>query len=212
MAHRIIAAVLTAALLNVPSTAATSPTDHPNTSIVAATEDQAEIAAWALGRYETAGLELPPLTIRFSDPTPAGCERAAARVHLDESPIRIEICWSNPFILLHELAHVWETRNVPKARHSTFNATRIGVKSWASLDVPWSQRGREHAANIIAWGLLEEPFPISQTYPNNPDQLRDAYHYLTGKQPLHDGGPPIATPDRNFFTPHRANTPPQTRQ
>ena len=211
MAHHIITTLLTAALLNVPS-AATTPTERANINIVVATDDQAEIAAWALGRYETAGLELPPLTIRFSDPTPTGCDRAAARVHLDESPIRIEICWSNPFILLHELAHIWEARNVPEAKHATFIATRIDVESWASLDVPWNQRGREHAANVIAWDLLEEPFPISRTYPNNPDQLRDAYHYLTGNQPLHDGGSPIATPDRSFFTPDRANTHLETRQ
>ena len=211
MARRIIATLLASSLLNVPS-AVTPPTDCSDINIVAVTDHQAEIAAWALGRYEAAGLELPPLTIEFLNPTPTGCGNAAGRAHIDESPIRIEICWSNPFILLHELAHIWEASNFPEAKHSTFNAMRINVESWASPDVPWNQRGREHAANIIAWGLLEQPFPISRTYPNNPDQRRDAYHYLTGKQPLHDGGPPIATPDRHFFTPDRANTHLETRQ
>ncbi len=206
----IVTALLVASVLN-----ASVSQDLPapiGAAVMAATAAQTETAEWALGRYETAGLALPPLIIVFAEPAPTACGGAAARVHLDETPVRIEMCWNNRFMLLHELAHVWEVRNIPASQHDAFNAMRTGVESWASLEVPWSHRGREHAANVIAWGLLEDPFPIAQTLPNDPQHLLDAYQFLTGRHPLHDGGPPIRVPDRSFFTPDRSNSHIESRQ
>lgn len=76
---------------------------------------------------------------------------------------------------------------------------RAGVLSWASDDVIWGARGREHAANVIAWGLLEDPYPISTTYPNDGFSMMEAFSYLTGAEPLHDGGEVIQPPDRSRF-------------
>ena len=206
----ILTALVVASALNESVTQ--DPPDPIGAVVRAATAAQTETAEWALGRYDTAGLALPPLIIAFPEPAPKACGGAAARTHLDETPVRIEMCWNNRFMLLHELAHVWEVRNFPASQHGAFNAMRTRVESWASLDVPWSHQGREHAANVIAWGLLEEPFPIARTLPNDPRSLLDAYHFLTGRHPLHDGGPPIRDPDRDFFTPDRANRRIESRQ
>ena len=110
------------------------------------------------------------------------------------------MCWSDAFILLHELAHAWEAHNLPKQRRQPFMALRSDVDSWAGAGVPWHQRGSEHAANVVAWGLLEDPYPISRTYPNDPDSLIEAFRVLTGVAPLHDGGSPIQQLDRSLYT------------
>ncbi|MDH3308566.1 MAG: hypothetical protein OEO77_13745, partial [Acidimicrobiia bacterium] len=99
------------------------------------------------------------------------------------------VCWNSELILLYELAHVWEAQAVSPTRHEPFMAMRDGVKSWAGIDDAWEARGRAHAANVIAWGLLEDPYPVSLTYPNDPDSLLSAFRYLTNADPLHDGGP-----------------------
>lgn len=160
---------------------------------------QQQLAEWALDRFAEAGLELPPLTLKLLGPNLADCGGSPGRAKLDHDPIEVRMCWNSEFILLHELAHVWEAHNVPTDKHEPFMDLRTGVRSWASLDVAWSERGREHAANVIAWGLLEDPYPVSRTYPNDPDNLLAAYQFLTDTHPLHHGGQPIQEPDRSLF-------------
>lgn len=168
-------------------------------SIEAQEPGQQQMAEWAIDRYVEAGLELPRLVIRFSGRDLSNCDGAPGRVYLDHDPIEVRMCWNSEFILLHELAHVWEAHNVPTGKHEPFMDMRDGVLSWASLDVAWSERGREHAANVIAWGLLEDPYPVSRTYPNDPESLLAAFRFLTDTDPLHDGGDPIQEPERSFF-------------
>ena len=160
--------------------------------------DQRLMAETAIGRFEEAGFDLPPLVIKFPGSDLELCDGSQGKVFLDHDPIEIRMCWSSEFILLHELAHVWEAHNVAPAKHEPFMAMRDGVLSWASFDVAWDERGREQAANVIAWGLLEDPYPIPRTYPNDPDSMLEAFRFLTGSEPLHDGGTPIQTPDRTL--------------
>jgi hypothetical protein len=174
-------------------------TDNP-ALIHADTAEQYEIAEWALDRFHDADLDLPPLTIDFRGPDQAGCGDAPARAHLDHNPVLVAMCWSSPFILLHELAHIWESNHVTDSTRQTFTAMRTDIQAWASLEVPWDHRGREHAANVIAWGLLEDPYPVSRTYPNDPDSLTAAYNVLTNNEPLHNGGPPTPQPKRTQRT------------
>lgn len=169
-------------------------------AIEALTVEQAELAEWALDRYAAAGLTLPPLIIRFPGRDESACGGSPARAYLDHDPIEVRICWNNGFLLLHELGHVWEAVNVPEDHHDRFEAMRDSVTSWAGLDVPWEARGREHAANVIAWGLLDDPYPISKTYPNDPASMTEAFEYLTGVEPLHDGGSGVQLSDRSLFS------------
>lgn len=199
--------IFLAALLLVGVPRLLPPTDNA-AAIKADTAEQFEIAEWALNRFDEAGLELPPLTIEFRGPDQTGCGGAPARVHLNHTPVLVAICWNSPFILLHELAHIWEHDHVTDATRQALTTMRSDIESWASLDVPWEHRGREHAANIIAWGLLEDPYPVSRTCPNDPDSLTAAYHLLTNNEPLHNGGPPIPQPNRT----QRTNPPLETGQ
>ena len=160
---------------------------------------QQQMAEWALDRYAAAGFDLPPLVIRFQGRELSDCGGSLGKAYLDQDPIEIRMCWSSEFILLHELAHVWEAHNVAASKHEPFMAMRDGVVSWAGLDVEWDERGREHAANVIAWGLLEDPHPSSTTYPNDVASMLKAFSFLTEADPLHDGGPGIQHPDRSLF-------------
>jgi hypothetical protein len=154
---------------------------------------------WALSRYAEAGLDLPPLVIRFVGPDLSSCGGAQGRAYLGRDPVEIRMCWNDKFILLHELAHVWAAHHLPTERRETFMEGRDGVESWADADVAWEERGSEHAANVIAWGLLESPYPISRTYPNDVTSMIGAFTLLTDTEPLHDGGPGIQHPDRSLY-------------
>ena len=181
-------------------------TNQPDVTIEARDSDQRQMAEWAIGRYAEASLDLPQLLITFAGPDVAECDGAPGRAYLDHEPIEIRMCWNSEFVLLHELAHVWEAHNVAVAKQGPFMALRDGVTSWAGLDLAWSEQGREHAANVIAWGLLENPYPISRTYPNDPESLMAAFQFITDSDPLHDGGTPIQPPDRSL-TAGRTNPP-----
>ena len=184
-----------------------SPAAKPSEVIIdAQNQAQQDMAEWAIDRYAEAGLDLPPLVIRFPGRDLSLCDGAQGRAYLDHNPIEVRMCWNDEFILLHELAHVWEAHNVASDKHEPFIAMRQGVESWASPAVAWAARGREHAANAIAWGLLENPYPISTTYPNDVASMIDAFSYLTDVDPLHDGGPGIQHPDRSLHQ-GRQNTP-----
>ncbi len=189
-----ILALLAALLL--PGAPAAQPA---SATIELANPAQVEMADWALDRFAAAGLELPPLTIRFAGPDLAACDGSRARAYLDHDPIEVRICWNDQLIVLHELAHVWEAANLPVDQHEPFMEMRDGVEAWASRDVGWEARGREHAANVIAWGLLERPYPVSRTYPNDSASMIEAFRFLTNTNPLHDGGPELTPVDRTQF-------------
>lgn len=191
---------LTAAIIIglIPSGMAVDGGDQANDMVIVTQEPgQMEMVDWALGRFEAAGLELPPLLIRFPDRESPLCDGVQGRTFLLADPIEVRVCWNSEFILLHELAHAWEYANVPVDNHGHFSEMRDGVESWGSPDDPWKAQGREHAANVIAWGLLDDPYPVSDTYPNDIASMVEAFHFLTGVSPLHDGGEGVQQPDRS---------------
>ena len=189
------------AVLVLAGSSVAAPTESPSTSATIQTfhQSQIEMAEWALGRFESAGLDLPPVRIVFPGRDLALCGGAQGRAYLNLDPVEVRMCWNSEFTLLHELAHVWEAFNMTADQREPFMDMRDGVASWAGLDVAWESRGREHAANVIGWGLLEDPHPISRTYPNDVASMIEAFTFLTGQAPLHDGGEGIQHPDRTLF-------------
>jgi len=175
------------ALVSLLSGEITMTTTASEVVVSADTSEQRALAEWAVERYETAGLVLPSLNIEFVGPDQIACGGVPARTYFEETPT-VKMCWNNEFMLLHELAHVWVEQNVPPTDRDSFTAMRDDVRGWAGTEVPWSERASEHAANIIAWGLQEKPYLISRTYPNDKDSLLEAFEFLTGSEPLHDGG------------------------
>ena len=199
---RIATTALVTALLSPASMAALPAEGLPVPPVVlieAEDPDQLVMANWALGRFEEAGLELPDLHIVFPGRDLSLCNGAPATALTRQRPIEIRLCWNDRFILLHELGHAWDAHNLTEDRRESFMALRAEVDAWTGVDVPWARRGLEHAANVIACGLLEDPYPISRTYPNDPENLIEAFLELTGVAPLHDGGSPIQVPDRSLF-------------
>jgi hypothetical protein len=62
-------------------------------------------------------------------------------------------------VLLHELAHAWDYHMLADEQRRAFMELR-GVDTWHSHQVEWHERGAEHAAEIIKWGIIDEPIWI----------------------------------------------------
>jgi hypothetical protein len=50
--------------------------------------------------------------------------------------------------------------------------------------VPWADRGVEYAADVIAWGLIEEPIDMVRIGRPSCDELSAAFRLLTMVEPL----------------------------
>lgn len=57
------------------------------------------------------------------------------------------------------------------------------LAAWNDFGLPWKERGTEHAAEIIAWGLGEGVRPLLPL-PFDPEELIEGYTLLTGHAPL----------------------------
>ena len=153
--------------------------------------DEADVglAQWAFDRFDQAGLELPPLSLSFHD------DRAACDGHFgyyrSGAPARIDICgfnWDRFLVtpkktLLHELAHAWAHQTLDSETRSRFLDLR-GLHTWQDDSVSWEKQGTEHAAEVIAWGLMDEELFLTSISGTESFQLADAFVLLTGRHPL----------------------------
>jgi len=81
-------------------------------------------------------------------------------------------------VVLHEIAHAWAQKELTDADRDAY-VIAGGFESWNSPGTDWSDRGSEHAADTIAWGLLEHPLAMS--IPDGPiAEANAAYRLLTG--------------------------------
>jgi hypothetical protein len=159
-------------------------------------EPQRELVEWATGRFEHAGLDLPQVEYVFHDDLmPCG-----GRVGLYHASQRLlEMCRLDRPTVLHELAHAWANAHLDDATRRAFMATR-GLDVWHGGDVPWEQRATEHAAEIIAWALLDRNRLVRWVEPaadgsdvvtwrllslpgGDVDALVAGYRLLTGLEP-----------------------------
>ena len=162
--------------------------------------DQQTLATWAAGRFREAGLTLPDLNVYFR------AERTQCTDHpgVFRAPGTIDLCLGdNPITglharltVLHEIAHAWAHHNLSDEHKERFLHLR-GLPSWNDPATPWECRGSEHAAEIIAWALLDQPIGMVRLPDNHPDQLTDAYRVLTGELPQHRLREDQAAPDRS---------------
>ncbi|HEY7400410.1 MAG TPA: hypothetical protein VH989_05890 [Actinomycetota bacterium] len=151
------------------------------------TPARAELVAWAVGRYDAAGLDLPTIDLRFHE-NAAGCHGNVGwtdgfrvdlciRLAMDAGPQRL---------VLHELAHTWCNANLGEDEREAFDRLR-GVTSWNGDASEWGVRGTEQAAEIIAWGLGDGTMLPLIGGDVSPAALAAAFEQLTGRAPLHDG-------------------------
>lgn len=69
-------------------------------------------------------------------------------------------------------------QNVAPAVRERFLELR-GLQTWNASTDPWSERGHEHAAETMAWGLGTRIL-TAQIPDSDPGSLAEAYELLTG--------------------------------
>ena len=133
---------------------------------------------WALQRFADAGLPPPlPNSVAFLPDIPdawqaygfaTGSNAPDLGVPLDnlgacvepDCPARV----AAKHATLHELAHLWLTPPYfgiptwsPTDQRGRLWARGLGL-AWGGPDLSWEQRAGERAAEVLAWGLMDEPF------------------------------------------------------
>jgi hypothetical protein len=169
--------------------------------ILNGTERLTQLVEWALGRYGAAGLIVPePNSVAFP-PSPRCRGVSGLAVDTGEG-LEVQMCYgeeelcaddsdcSAPSVvarlnLLHELAHVWLTTQLDETRHHEFLDLR-GLDTWWGPDLAWVEMGVEHAAEIIAWGLMDEIVPLPRLPDTSCDTLVEGFRLLTGQDPIVD--------------------------
>jgi hypothetical protein len=154
---------------------------RPDVRIYGPTAELVDLGRWAIDRFETAGLEAPPVEIHFhQELSDCGGHLGFARdgridlcTTLEDAPARRA--------LLHEIGHIWLDMNTTGSLRDRFLESR-GLRSWNASDEPWELRGYEQAAEVLAWGLGERI--ITPSIPDNDfEQLCGAFEFLTGVAP-----------------------------
>lgn len=147
-----------------------------------ATPPEITMVRWAVGRYRNANLQLPPLDIYFHEDV-TGCRGGIGFYTSD----RIDMCPGLVLNLvprhdmLHEMAHAWSFHFLSKDTREAFMRLR-GLSTWNSADQPWTLRGFEQTAEIVAWAIGDGVIT-----PSIPDKdaatLVADYELLTGSLP-----------------------------
>ena len=166
---------------------AAQPAPSGPTEVINATPEEAELLEWAVGRFEAAGLPLPAFTIAFHD-TEEGCDdnlglyRSGTR-HIDFCN-RGQHRTTPANTLLHELGHAWSIVFLEEADRQAF-AKHRSLDQWYDADGPWWLMGQEQAAEIVTWGLMDDPFQSIWVHTERCEDLAEAFEVLTGTAPLH---------------------------
>ena len=139
----------------------------------------------AMARYNDSGLTLPTELRIYVHDDRTGCQGHPGLFNQDYSGTRIDMCTTDGFILLHELAHAWEHHTMDDRTRQAF-LDHTGLTVWNHADAEWAERGIELAANAIAWGLLDETLTDGEAA-EYTEQL-DRFEMLTGQaSPRWDG-------------------------
>ena len=186
IASRLLLVVLAAAAL-AGGGARTAPGRTPamvadRVRVFGADAEHERLVRWAFGRYEHAGLDVPPIDVHFH-PDTSGCYG-----HLgSQLGSRVDICVVIVSeiardAVLHEMGHAWVDENVSATVRERFMRMR-GLTAWNDQNVIWDERGFEHAAETMAWALGHR-FIAPGIPDHDPDRLTPAFELLTGGLPL----------------------------
>jgi hypothetical protein len=151
-------------------------------AVFGADAEHQRLVRWAYGRYEQAGLTVPPIEVHFH-PDTSGCFG-----HLgSEWNGRVDLCVVIVSeiardALLHEIGHAWVGENVSASVRERFMSMR-GLTAWNDQGVVWDERGFEHAAETLAWALGHR-FLAPGIPDHEPGRLTAAWELLTGGLPL----------------------------
>lgn len=159
-------------------------------------ESDATLTQWALARFQRAGLQLPPLAIAFHD-VKQPCDGHPG-FYRSGTPAHIDICgfaWNQSptapkKTILHELAHAWDRHNLTEDIRLRFLRFR-GLDTWGDEQTPWEEQGFEHAAEVIAWALMDRELDMVTIRDADPTTLAQAYELLTSTPPPVWGRMPV---------------------
>jgi hypothetical protein len=170
--------------------------DEATISIYNGSEARQALVEWALGRYRAAGLPEPvPRTVSF--PPSVECVLYAGLATDTGEGVDLQLCFGDEetctgedctpstaaeSTLLHELGHVWTIQNVDDAIRAAFLDAR-GLEVWSDPGVDRDHLGTEHAAEILAWALLDEPAWAARLPDNDCEDLAAGFRALTGREP-----------------------------
>lgn len=146
-------------------------------SVTGGTEEQQKLVAWALERYESAGLDLPVLEFHLHDDK-SSCKGNSGLFSRSSSSWGISLCTEDRMVFLHEIGHAWAEHTLIDSQRAEY-VEHQSMESWNDPETPWRSRGSEEAANTLAWGLLDDP--IRGIAPDGPlAQKNEAFRLLTG--------------------------------
>jgi hypothetical protein len=150
--------------------------------VFGADAEHQHLVRWAYGRYEHAGLEVPPVDVHFH-PDTSGCSGHLGRWILGRVDICVVIVSEIAReAVLHEMGHAWVEENVSATVRERFMRMR-GLTAWNDQSVIWDERGFEHAAETLAWALGHRY--IAPGIPDHsPARLTAAFELLTGGLPM----------------------------
>lgn len=161
----------------------------PAITISGGTEAQHAMAEWAIARFDEADLPLPAMAIEFHSDM-EDCNGFLG--YYDRSEKQLDVCnqgapRTDPIhTILHELAHAWSFEYLPEDIVEAFTEDR-GLDAWRDADARWWQQGQEQAAEVVAWGLMNEAEPFNSIWVigEQCEELSAAFAFLTGIGPLH---------------------------
>ena len=157
---------------------------------------------WGLQRFATAGMEIPQVasatfTVQsdFCDDIRAQYLRAEAGVELEFCMDEGSACWDEDCsellpgwsaVVLHEIAHAWLDTHLDVIDTERF-LDHVGLETWRDPNLPWDEIGVEHAADTIAWGLMDRDIEMLRIGQPTSEQLAEGFGILTGIDPLPKG-------------------------
>jgi hypothetical protein len=182
-----------------PEAVVTGSVDLPGGGRVEITNGTPELEAlvqWGVHRFGRAGIGVPAPT-RIGFPPDVRCREGTGLAVDTGAGVEVQLCFGVEeacggtdclpsrvarFNLLHELGHVWSTQYLSEERRAAFMALR-GLDVWWDPNSPWDAQGVEHAAEVIAWALMDEEVPVARLPRSSPELLAEAFRSLTGAVP-----------------------------
>lgn len=158
---------------------------------------------WGVGRYDAAGLELPPIVRATFTQYSAFCDDIRAKCRLDPDGAALTFCWDErtacadsmceeflpgiEAVVLHELAHVW-LAELDATTKQAFTG-HVELDTWDDPAVGWGRRAHEHAADTMAWALMDTDVHMLRIDDPPDDHLAEGFRILTRLAPINDTQP-----------------------
>lgn len=140
------------------------------------TPDQQDWLDSSVQLFADNGLALPNLEVFFFDDR-SGCGGHEGTYRPGTEPAQIRICSEKPFVLPHELAHVWEDSQVSDETRALYMIERE-LETWNDHGYEWNKRGVEDAAFVVQQNLtMTKVRTSSRTW----QERISAYELLTGQ-------------------------------